>query len=389
MTALPTAEWLNALLGLLQSVQLALLRVLHALGLAGESHGQAAWPWPQRLSGENLLIDLGQARGLAISLLLVVLALALLVVALWWRRRRWMAGGLAGLAVALVLFAPWPDTRVLLVPATPASFHASPTGFSAAAIVQGGVVYARYCVACHGADGQGQGPQAAVQPVWPPNLSGPLLWRRADGDLLWHVLHGMRDRKGVQTMAGFAGQLSDADAWAVIDYMKALGAGQALRAAGLWPQPVAVPDLPVRCDGGPARPLSSWRGQRLRLVADGAGAVVQEDPRLVTVSLAFTGAALPAGGCVAASPDAWTALALVAGVAPGELAGTQLLADRDGWLRARGQPGKADWSEDDLVCRTEGTSGNSKATPPADGLSALIASMDAEPVRYVKGGFVH
>ena len=388
MNAVPEAAWLNQLIAGLQAAQLGLLRGLDALGLAEPVHGQPAWPFALRLSGENLLIDLGQARALALTLVVLGFALVLLLVALAWRRGRW---SLLAVVPLLVLLAPWPDTHVVLVPANPASFHASPTGFSAASIARGGQLYAQQCVACHGADGRGQGPLAARQPVWPPNLTGPLLWRRADGDLLWHVLHGVQDRKGATTMPGFAPSVSVADAWALIDFMKAQGAGQALRAAGLWTQPIGMPNVTVRCEGRAPQPLSHWRGQRVRLVAEGpAMAGLLEDPRFVTVLLR-QGARAAAGvdaACIADAPGAWQAFALVAGTDASVLGGVQLLADRDGWLRARGEPGKSAWSEDDLLCRNEGAPRAAGALP-ADGLSALIAAMDAEPVRYIKGGFVH
>lgn len=58
---------------------------------------------------------------------------------------------------------------------------------------------------------------------------------------------------------------------------------------------------------------------------------------------------------------------------------------------ARGEPGKNEWSDDDLLCRTDAPARvDSKPLPlQPDGLGALIARMDAEPVRFVKGGFVH
>ena len=382
----PETEWLNQLVAALQSTQFALLRLLDALGLVQPVDGQPAWPFAWRLSGENLLIDLGQARRLGWTLAALALAALLVLLALFWRRGRW---ALLASVPLLLLAAPWPEARVLLVPATPASFHRSPTGFSARAIAQGQALYAQHCLACHGADGRGQGPLAAVQPVWPPNFAGPLLWRRADGDLWWRVLHGVRGRKGEATMAGFGDRLSDAEAWALVDFMKAQGAGQALRVAGFWPQPVGLPDVAVRCAGQGARPLRSWRGQRVRLVAEGQGAAsLREDPRFVTVLLRPAASAGPAPvDCVASDAAAWQAFALIAG--SDALAGTQLLADRDGWARARAVPGQAGWSEDDLLCRTEGPPRAPTGGVAADGLSALVAAMDAEPVRYVKGGFVH
>lgn len=386
MSALADAEWLNPLIGLLQEGQLLMLRGLAWLGLVGNSHGQPAWPWASRLSGENLLIDLGQARRLALSLVVVALALVSLLAALAWKRRRWLF--IAAVPLLLVL-APWPDSGVVLVPAYPTSFHRSPTGFEVEAIGRGRALYAQHCVGCHGVDGRGQGTLAAALPVWPPNLSGPLLWRRADGDILWRVLHGTKDRQGASTMPAFSG-LSDADAWALIDFMKAQGAGQSLRATGAWSQPIGLPRAMVRCAGREPRPLSAWQGQRLRIVTTGPDSGWLEDPRMVTMQLRPSSGegAQAAADCVIDSPAAWEAFALIAGT--DSLAGTQLLADRDGWLRARSAPGAAGWSEDDLLCRTAPAPGTAQAAGPStDGLGALVSRMDAEPVRFLKGGFIH
>ena len=144
MSGPPEAGWLNLLIGLLQGAQLWLLRLLDALGLSGQSHGQPAWPWAQRLSGENLLIDLGQARRLGLTLVVLAVALLVLLVALLWRRRRiWLATG----AALLAALAPWPEANVVLVPAYPTSFHASPTGFTADSIERGQTLYAAQCAA--------------------------------------------------------------------------------------------------------------------------------------------------------------------------------------------------------------------------------------------------
>ncbi|CAG2154687.1 hypothetical protein LMG31506_05162 [Cupriavidus yeoncheonensis] len=395
MNGLPAQAWLNTLLVLLQDAQLALLRLWHALGLSGDAHGQPAWPWARRIAGETLLIDLGLARQLGFSLGTVVFALALLAMAVAWRRRRAVLLALAALALVL---APWPSPSLLFSAAAPTSFHSSPTRFSVDAIARGATVYARHCASCHGDDGRGEGPQAASLKRWPPTLVSPLLARRADGELFWHVVAGMRDPQGEVTMPAFARALDDADTWAVLDYMKALAAGSAAAANGSWPMPLPLPDTRVRCgDDASPRSLAQWRGgQRVRVVAfDGdLRSLPMLDPRFQTLLLTRDGT-LPAGvprfraNCVAASAQAWEVYARIAGVPADRLGGMELLADRDGWLRARGAPGRRDWSDADMVCRSGAPAEATREAPAADGLTALVLRMDGEPVRFVKGGFVH
>ena len=203
----------------------------------------------------------------------------------------------------------------------------------------------------------------------------------------------MESRDGARAH-GQADRLSSDDAWALIDFMKARAAGQMLQIAGNWPYPVGLPDMAVQCAGQPARRLSTWqsRQQRLRVVA--GSDPVQEDPRLVSLQLSHDGGnrAASALDCTVNDPRAWQAMALLSGSE--QLQGMQWLGDRSGWLRALSRPGAQGWSEDDLVCRTDTaaktTSGaGAGAGAVADGLGALIARMDAEPVRFIKGGFVH
>ncbi|MBB3007599.1 c-type cytochrome [Cupriavidus alkaliphilus] len=391
MSGPPPQAWVNALLALVEALQRGLLSLWHALGLTGDSHGQPAWPWARRVAGETLLIDLGLARQLGLTLCALAVAVLAVALALAWRRRRGVL--LAAGALALVA-APWPSTSLLFVPAAPTSFHASPARFSVDTIALGARVYAQHCASCHGTDGRGEGPLAAGLAVWPPTLAGPLLARRADGELFWHVLAGMRDRRGRPTMPAFRDRLGDHEAWAVIDYMKALSAGS--DSAGNWPVPLQLPEMAVRCAGAAPIALSAWRGgQRVRLVAvDGATALPFDDPRFLTVLVTPDGrppAQVPAfrAGCTAASAQAWQVIAAISGQPLAQLAGTQLLADRAGWLRARGTPGRP-WSDADLVCVSGPTTGMPRSpSPAADGLTALLLRMDAEPVRFVKGGFIH
>lgn len=399
MSLLADIDWnacTNLLLQAMQAGQHGLLQVLAVLGLTHDVDGQPGWPFATRLSGEVLLIDRSVVRSLLTALASSAAGVLLVVLALAWRRGRWPL--LAG-AIALFCYVPWPDQALLAAPATPASFHVSPTAFSAASIVRGQALYTQQCTACHGANGKGDTPLGLSLSTAPPNLAGPLLWRRADGDLLWHIRHG----KGA--MPAFE-QLSAADAWALVDYMKANAAGTSLRDTGLWQQPIALPSLPVRCAAQAATATPQWRGQRIRLVLpDAAGALPLEDPRLNSVLVGAASTAPPVAGqpaidCVDDDRQSLLALAVITGQAPTRMAGTQLIADRDGWLRARKSPSDAaSWSDADMLCRsplasadknseTAGKSGSGVAGVQ-QGLDGLIAAMDAEPVRFVKGGFIH
>ncbi|MBV8271655.1 MAG: c-type cytochrome [Cupriavidus sp.] len=395
MNAPPAQVWLNTLLTLLQDSQFAVLRLWHALGLTGDSHGQPAWPWARRIAGETLLIDLGLARQVAWSVAAIGFALTCVAVAIVWRHRRLTWLGVAALALIL---APWPAPALLFTPAAPTSFHTSPTRFSAEAIARGGRLYAQHCSACHGDDGRGEGPLAASLPHWPPTFVGPLLGRRADGELFAHIVDGMHDTAGWPTMPAFGQQLGDDGAWAVLDYTKALAAGTAASTNGNWPIPLRLADVSVRCGQGAPRPLADWRGnQRVRVVAfDGeASSLPLEDPRFLTLLVTRDGSHLSdvpqfRADCVADSPHAWAAFAQLAGIDTSRLAGTEFLADRQGWLRARALPSRSPWDGAGLLC-TAGQAGSGQGVNPsaADGLTALLLRMDAEPVRFVQGGFIH
>ncbi|EEE09581.1 cytochrome c, class I [Burkholderia multivorans CGD2] len=269
MTVPPFADWALVFLQSLYRAQIALARALHAVGLTGDADGQAAWPWARRIALETLRIDAGLTRQLALACAATALAVALGCVAV--ASRRWRVTAAIG-ALALAWCTPWPPASLWLAPAVPTSFQRSPVPFSVATVMHGANLYARHCAACHGADGRGEGPLAATLAHWPPTFAGTLLARRLDGELYWHVRHGMRDAHDASSMPGFAATLDAADTWAVLDYLKALSAGSGARTAGAWPVPVPLPALDVRCGEATAQPLARWReGQRVRIVALRAG----------------------------------------------------------------------------------------------------------------------
>jgi mono/diheme cytochrome c family protein len=300
------------------------------------------------------------------------------------------------LAFAALLLAPWPEAHLLLAPAVPTSLHQSPAGFTAQGIVRGQNLYQQYCLRCHGTDGRGEGPDAAQLPMWPPTLNGALLWKRLEGELFWRVRHGMTGRDSRVTMPGFDAQLSDAQVWDLLDFLQANASGQTLKESGVWTYPVRLPDAAVQCRNR-HRTVRSLAGQRLLVAVAGPNFnMPADDPRLVTLQtgLPFTPLVPSDPECRVDLLEFTTALSLVLGVPAGQLGGQQLLTDKQGWLRARGQPGQAAWSEDDLICRTTAMTKSPSIKPlktptVGDGLDRLLRRMDAEPVRWLRGGFPH
>jgi hypothetical protein len=81
----------------------------------------------------------------------------------------------------------------------------------------------------------------------------------------------------------------------------------------------------------------------VRIVADRPDAAPNPplaDSDVITIELQRDPPANPtAQSCATADPAAWVAYAVVSGVDPDALAGTQFLVDSRGWLRARWRPG--------------------------------------------------
>nr|WP_183380123.1 MULTISPECIES: cytochrome c [unclassified Herbaspirillum] len=376
----------------MQWLQLGILKLLTLVGAAPDVDGQPAWPFASRLSGEALLIDRNVVRALLLALALTAVGLTLAVLALVRRSLRWRVT-LLSTAIVLFFATPWPERHLLTTAATPTSFHLSPTGFSAASIVHGQQLYAQQCIACHGADGKSDTPLALSLKVAPPNLSSGLLWRLSDGDAFWSIRHGKAG------MPAFASQLSPGDTWAVLDYLKANAAGQSITETGAWQRPIAAPRIAVDCasDGPAVRSLDQWRGQRIRLLVAAARGQPQasEDPRFQSVLLDPTKLAstAPTGsmgsiGCRNTDRVSLQALSIITGLAANDLAGAELLVDKDGWLRARKRRGEAAWSDADMLCQSA-QAASSKQAQQLAGIDALIATMDADRVHYVQGTFVH
>jgi putative copper export protein/mono/diheme cytochrome c family protein len=292
-------------------------------------HLQALWPFAKRFSVSAVNEDPDFRREVLYATTALAAAAALLILTLIVRRFR-IAASIVAAAVAWFAL---PHLDLLLVQAYPTSFYHSPTRFSSASIVTGSTLFAQNCVACHGANGSGDGPLAKQLAEPPADLTAAHLWMHSDGELFWWISHGMFAPEGGQVMPGFAATLDDDSRWALIDYIRAHNAGNASHQSGEWPRPVRAADFGVQCNGRDLK-LSDLRGHFVRLsfgVTPPAAASVNG---LKTIVAQPPAGALPAGVCTARDETVPMAYAILSGAAPGAITGTQFLIDPNGWLRA-------------------------------------------------------
>ena len=327
---------------------LGMMVILLAAFLASDvpgTHETPIWPFSRQPSLE-LVFD-PDGRGLLLDAALPILICGACILVGWfWRPAFWPS--LAAFVITLVL-STGKVASLLTVEAYPTTFAASPTELANSSIVHGAALFAVHCAMCHGTNAQGDGPAAKSLPVLPADLTAPHFWAHTEGDLFWFISHGMAAPSGALAMPAFDGRLSTGDRWALIDFLKANNAGASMRTTGQWRQPTPLPQFDAICPDGSAINLDDLRGRAVRVIAGTEGSPPPEthEPNLATIVLARDGKLKPAGpACVTIEPTTWDAFAILLGLSPETLTGTQALADRNGWLRARWRPGDlADWTD--------------------------------------------
>jgi hypothetical protein len=151
-------------------------------------------------------------------------------------------------------------------------------------------------------------------------------------------------------MPGFAGTLSSEGIWDIIDFLRARYAGASMRRTGAWSEPVAMPQFDAQCAHGRSIDLDDLRGRAIRVTALPSSSPNEGAPPnldVATILVARNNTPEPGGReCVATEPQLWTALAIILGVSSDDLAGTQVLVDQNGWLRAAWRPGASgSWND--------------------------------------------
>jgi putative copper export protein/mono/diheme cytochrome c family protein len=330
---------------------LGLLVVITAGFLASHApgtHEQPVWPFARRPSLS--IFSEPDLRGEVIVALVAVGASVVIAIAgLIWRKVRWPALVVAAIILALAE----PHLDLLFIEAYPTTFYTSPTDFAVTAIVHGAKLYAANCVTCHGPEGRGDGPAAKSLPERPADLTAPHLLAHTEGDLFWFVAHGIDAPNGQLAMPGFSGAISSDGIWALLDYLRVHHAGMTMRTGGSEAERVMVPQFDAICADGTAVERADLRGHVLRIAAMPEHAPPLpalppvEDINIRTILLVrHPPRPPPDSTCVTVEPEAWTAFAILLGTTPDELAGAEMLADADLWLRAFWRSGDAgNWND--------------------------------------------
>ncbi|HEV2401372.1 MAG TPA: cytochrome c [Candidatus Sulfotelmatobacter sp.] len=110
---------------------------------------------------------------------------------------------------------------------------------------RGAFVFSNFCAVCHGAGGAGNGPVAQRGYPPPPSLLVDHALKMKDGQL-FHVL-----TYGQNNMPSYASQLSPADRWNVILYVRTMQA-----TAAPLPAPAAPSTSPLKAAQGDAAKVS-------------------------------------------------------------------------------------------------------------------------------------
>jgi copper resistance protein D len=225
---------------------MAILLVVSTLGTTPPAaHSQPQWPFAYRLSLEAAEALPYLRNDVVAASVIAVLGLGVLIYGISnarYRRRAITAG------LALFLGAGWWPFDLLAVPAYPSSFYISPVRLTTAAVARGALVYDNSCVACHGAEGRGDGPGAKDLQVPPADLTAEHIFGHSDGELFWWISHGMAGG----SMPGFASALDEMQIWEVISFIHARAAG--VQASDMSAEVTAFP--------APLAPDFAWQSPR-------------------------------------------------------------------------------------------------------------------------------
>lgn len=297
-------------------------------------HEQPNWPFGVQLDIAGLYYPPMWDK-LERSAAAILAAFLLVIIGFLAKRFAWVPFVAAS---ALLLAAPIPKTDILFKPAHPKTFYVSPSIFPVASIAKGAEIYEASCASCHEPKPRGTPEFSPGMPVIPPRLNTTRSARLRDGDLFWTIEHGVDDPRGGKSMQGFGSEISEGDIWSLIDYLRA----KAAPARGQTVREVRAPAFNASCADGETMSSLAMRGQVVRLLvtSDKYKPTLPPAPIETRTIILPTEDSPAAGLCAIQEVEARAAYALIADVAPEQLAGTLFLIDANGWLRYVFRPGE-------------------------------------------------
>jgi putative copper resistance protein D len=259
----PAMRRLRAFVAVEAAVALAILTVVAVMGVTAPArHEQPVWPFTFRLASDSVAYAPETRPFVLVGSQIAVLGLAAAVASRLLRRTArpaLLAGGavlvVAGLAMAL---------PPLATDAYPTTYQRPAVPYQAGSIASGATTYREHCAACHGPSGAGNGPAGAALSPPPSDLRAHHAALHTAGDLFWWITHGRRQ------MPAFGERLDVEARWDLVNFIRALAAGDTARALTPSVQPerplVVAPDFVFTVGPTPARTLKDYRGRRSVLV---------------------------------------------------------------------------------------------------------------------------
>ncbi|MFI4887200.1 MAG: c-type cytochrome [Burkholderiales bacterium] len=307
------------------------------------AHQSPVWPFAFALDWSGANVTKPAAFALIAIAAIALATLGLIITGVRGRfARLWIPGSVTLLVCAAA------STWVLAVPAFPTTYATSPIPYTADAVARGAARFAQRCGSCHGPEGRGDGPAAAVLPVKPVNLAEHAM-HHPQGNLFWWIAHGIPHAP----MPAFSPQISDTGIWELVQYLAARSSAEAALSLGASPDANSMsrmPDFTYEAPGHGQRTLSGQRSpaliimysapQSLPRLAELASdhRVLHGNLRVIAIPFAPTGPADDAGPLAQMVVDRNVAsvYAMFATPANGSPpAHAELLVDASGVLRAR------------------------------------------------------
>lgn len=259
----PAMAQLARFVGWELALALAIVVATSALSLTPPArHETPTWPFSRRLDYAAAQLPGVRAR-LLIGTQMAMVGLLGAGVAAVIGRHAALALGAGGALVATGLWIALPP---LAVDAYPTTYVRPAVPYQAAAIASGHALYRTHCAVCHGAGGIGDGPGGAGLPRLPADLTAPHTGQHTAGDLFWWLTHGIP----AGGMPPFADALSADERWDVVNFLRALSAGQDARTLSPLIEPgrarLVAPDFTFAVGPEPPRSLKELRGQRTVLL---------------------------------------------------------------------------------------------------------------------------